>query len=65
MTPTQTIVLVLAGALLAVAGMTAAVHYRWIHWEIAMWIGMLVIFLAGRGVQAALQGRGDASRRRR
>jgi hypothetical protein len=65
MTPTRTIVLVLAGALLALAGMTLVVHYGWLHWEIAMWIGMLVIFLAGRGVQAALQGRGDASRRRR
>ena len=64
MTPTRTIVLVLAGALLAVVGMTAAVHYRWIHWEIAMWIGMLVVFLAAKTVQAALQKRGDGSRRR-
>ena len=65
MTPTRTIVFMLAGALLALAGMTFAVHYGWVHWEIAMWIGMLVIFLAGRGVQSALQARGDASRRRR
>ena len=64
MTPTQTIVLVLAGALLAVARMTAAVHYRWLHWEIAMWIGMLVVFLAAKTLQAALQKRNDGSRRR-
>ena len=42
-----------------------AVHYGWVHWEIAMWIGMLVIFLAGRGIQSALRTRADAPPRRR
>lgn len=65
MTPTQTIVLVLAGALLALAGMTVAVHYGWLHWEIAMWMGMLVIFLAGRSVQSAMRARGELPPRRR
>ena len=65
MTPTRTIVLVLAGALLALAGLTVAVHYGWVHWEIAMWIGMLVIFIVGRGVQSAMRRRADAPPRRR
>jgi hypothetical protein len=62
MTSTQTIVLVLAGALLAVAGITAAVHYRWLHWEIAIWPAMLVVFLAAKAVQRILLARADAKR---
>ena len=62
MTPTQTIVLVLLGALLAVAGITATVHFRWLPWDIALWIAMFVVFMAWRAVQPALHARANEKR---
>ncbi len=63
MSPTQTILLVLAGALLAVAGLTATVHFRWLPYDIALWLGMAVVFLTWRGLQPALRARADERRR--
>ena len=65
MTPTRTIVLVLLGTLLAVAGITATVHFRWLPWEVALWIAMFVVFMAWRAVQPALHARADEKRPRR
>lgn len=62
MTPMQTILLVLAGALLAVAGITVTVHFRWLPWDIALWIAMLVVFMAWRAVQPALHARANEKR---
>ena len=62
MTPTQTIVLVLAAALLAVAGITAVVHLRWLPWDLALWIAMAVVFMAWRAVQPALHARANEKR---
>jgi hypothetical protein len=65
MTPTQTIFLVLAAALLAIAAITATVHLRWLPWDIALWIAMFVVFMAWRAVQPALHARADEKRPRR
>ena len=63
MSSTQTILLVLAGALLAVAGLTATVHFRWLPYDIALWIGMFVVFMAWRVMQPALRARADEPRK--
>jgi hypothetical protein len=62
MTPTQTILLVLAAALAAVAGITATVHWRWLPWDVALWIAMFVVFMAWRALQPALHARADRKR---
>ena len=63
MSPMQTILLVLAGALLAVAGLAATVHFHWLPYDIALWIGMFVIFMAWRAMQPALRARAGAPRK--
>ena len=63
MSPTQTILLVLGGALLAVAGLTATVHFRWLPYDVALWIAMGVIFIAWRVLQPALRAR-ESERRK-
>ena len=65
MSPTQTILLVLAVALLAVAGITATVRFRWLPYDIALWIAMAVIFLAWRALQPALRAREGERRKSR
>jgi hypothetical protein len=65
MTPMQTIVLVLAAALLAVAGLAVTVHYRWLSYEVALWIAMFVVFMSWRAVQPALHARADERRKPR
>jgi hypothetical protein len=62
MSPTRTIFLVLAGALLAVAGLTATVHFRWLPYDIALWIAMAVVFVAWRALQPALRARAGERR---
>ena len=62
MTPLQTIFLVLLGALAAVAGLAATVHFRWLPWDIALWIAMFVVFMAWRAVQPALHARANGRR---
>ena len=62
MSPTQTILLVLAGALLAVAGLAATVHFRWLPYDIALWIGMFVVFMAWQALQPALRARAGERR---
>jgi Co/Zn/Cd efflux system component len=62
MTPTQTILLVLAAALAAVAAITATVHWRWLPWDVALWIAMFVVFMAWRALQPALHARADEKR---
>jgi hypothetical protein len=65
MSPTQTIFLVLAVALLAVAGLTATVHFRWLPYDIALWIAMAVVFMAWRVLQPALRAREGERRKSR
>ena len=65
MSPTQTIFLVLGGALLAVAGLTATVHFRWLPYDVALWIAMGVIFMAWRVLQPALRARESERRKSR
>jgi membrane protein implicated in regulation of membrane protease activity len=65
MSPTQTIFLVLAGALFAVAGLTATVHFRWLPYDIALWIAMAVVFIAWRALQPALRAREGERRKSR
>jgi len=65
MSPTQTILLVLGGALLAVAGLTATVHFRWLPYDVALWIAMGVIFMAWRVLQPALRARESERRKSR
>ena len=65
MSPTQTIFLVLGGALLAVAGLTATVHFHWLPYDVALWIAMGVIFIAWRVLQPALRARESEQRKSR
>jgi len=65
MSPTQTIVLILAGTLLAVAGLTATVHYRWLSYDVALWIAMFVVFMSWRALQPALRARQGERRKPR
>ncbi|MCE9658149.1 MAG: hypothetical protein K8R60_06280 [Burkholderiales bacterium] len=65
MSPTLTIVLVLAGALLGVAGLTATVHFQWLSYDIAIWLAMFIVFMAWRALQPALRDlHTDRNRRR-
>jgi hypothetical protein len=65
MSPTQTIFLVLAGAVGAVAALAATVHFRWLPYDIALWVGMFVVFMAWRALQPALRARaGEGGRRK-
>ena len=57
MSPTRTTLLVLAAALLAVAGLTVTVHFRWLPYDVALWIAMFVVFMAWKALQPALRAR--------
>ena len=65
MSPTQTILLVLAVALLAVAGLTATVHFRWLPYDIALWVAMAVVFMAWRALAAGAARRAGERRKPR
>ena len=65
MNPTLTIVLILAGALLGVAALTATVHYQWLSYDVAIWIAMFVVFMAWRALQPALHRRANDQRKPR
>jgi hypothetical protein len=65
MSSTQTILLVLAATVLAVAGLAVTVHFRWLPYDIALWIGMFVVFMAWRAMQPAIRARAGQSRKPR
>jgi hypothetical protein len=65
MSPTQTILLVLAGALGAVAALATTVHFRWLPYDVALWVGMFVVFMAWRALQPALRARAGEGEQRK
>jgi len=56
---------VVAGALLAVAGLAATAHFRWLPYDLALWVGMAVVFMAWRALQPALRAREGERRKPR